>query len=60
MTAKERYNEISMENEQLIISLKRKLKAHKKRFEKEIHNWGYIGDIGYINKTLKEMETDFH
>jgi hypothetical protein len=37
--------------------LKEKLKDHKKRFKNNGRNWGYVGDLSYINEKLGEVLT---
>ena len=35
--------------------LKHKIKNHKIQFEKNSSNWGYVGDLSYINIELENI-----
>ena len=37
--------------------LNTKLEKHNKKFEVNNTNWGYVGDLGYINEKLNEIVT---
>ena len=50
-----KYNKHQLEVNIKIDILKVKLKKHKSQFEENNSNWGYIGDIDYINKKLDEI-----
>jgi hypothetical protein len=50
-----RYTKNTEEIEQKIKLLKEKLKKHKKGFKNNPTNWGYVGDLSYINEKLNEI-----
>jgi|GEM_PF-2208884 hypothetical protein len=50
-----KYNKHQLEVNSKIDILKDKLKKHQSQFEENNSNWGYIGDIDYINKKLDEI-----
>lgn len=52
-----RYNKHQEEIESKIDLLTEKLKKHKTQFENNTSNWGFVGDIDYINKKLDEILT---
>ena len=51
----ERYSYHSEEIEKNLKQLKKKLKKHQSDFKKEPKNWGYVGDLAYINERLTEL-----
>ena len=57
MDIKKRYTKNSEEIEEKIKLLKEKLKNHKKGFKNNGTNWGYVGDLSYINEKLGEVLT---
>lgn len=52
-----RYNKHQEEIKSKIDLLTEKLKKHKTQFENNTSNWGFVGDIDYINKKLDEILT---
>ncbi len=44
---------IKIEND--LILLKRKLKKHQTDFNKNPHNWGFIGDLEYVSNEVDEV-----
>ena len=52
-----KYIEKSDEIGKKIKLLQKKLLLHKKDFNKNTSNWGYIGDLTYINDKLEEIES---
>jgi len=52
-----KYTETGEEIEKKIELLREKLKSHQARFNKEPMNWGYVGDLSYINEKLGEIIT---
>lgn len=50
-----KYNKHQLEVNSKIDILKDKLKKHQSQFEENNSNWGYIGEIDYINKKLDEI-----
>ena len=59
MNAKSRYKENLKEIEKNITLLRVKLKRHKCGFRENETNWGYVGDLSYINKELEEINKFF-
>lgn len=57
MDIKTRYNKNSEEINEKIKLLKEKLKKHNKGFQNNQVNWGYVGDLHYINEKLGEVLT---
>jgi len=51
----ERYSYHSEEIEKNLKQLKKKLKKHQSDFKREQTNWGYVGDLTYINERLAEL-----
>ena len=54
-TTIERYSYHSEEIEKNLNQLKKKLKKHQSDFKKEQTNWGFIGDLAYVNEKLVEI-----
>ena len=52
-----RYKEITKEIEKNIKLLQKKLIKHKTDFKKTPSNWGFVGDVSYINEKLVEVNT---
>lgn len=52
-----RYSKNLSEIKGNITLLNTKLKKHIKRFEVNSNNWGYVGDLGYVNEKLNEIVT---
>jgi hypothetical protein len=52
-----RYKEITKEIEKNLKLLQKKLIKHKTDFKKTPSNWGFIGDLSYINEKLVEVNT---
>ena len=50
-----KYKEKTEEIEKKIKLLEEKLIKHKSDFEENSGNWGYIGDVSYINEKLDEI-----
>ncbi len=50
-----RYNKHQEEIKSKIDLLTEKLKKHKTQFEKNTSNWGFVGDIEYINNYINEI-----
>jgi hypothetical protein len=44
---------IKIEND--LILLKRKLQKHQNDFNKNPHNWGFIGDLEYVSNQIDEV-----
>jgi hypothetical protein len=53
----ERYSFHSDEIEKNLNQLKKKLKKHQSDFKREQTNWGYVGDLTYINERLAELNS---
>jgi hypothetical protein len=53
----ERYSYHSEEIEKNLNQLKKKLKKHQSDFKREQTNWGYVGDLTYINERLAELNS---
>jgi hypothetical protein len=53
----ERYSYHSEEIEKNLKQLKKKLKKHQSDFKREQTNWGYVGDLTYINERLAELNS---
>lgn len=49
------YNKHQEEIKSKIDLLTEKLKQHKTQFENNTSNWGFIGDIEYVNKSIDEI-----
>jgi hypothetical protein len=56
-TTIERYSYHSEEIEKNLKLLQKKLKKHKSGFKREQTNWGYVGDLTYINERLAELNS---
>jgi hypothetical protein len=54
-TTTKRYDENVLEIEKNIKLLEKKLIKHKTDFKKNPSNWGFVGDVNYINERLKEV-----
>lgn len=54
--AKTRYKKNQTEIAKKIKTLQDKLKKHAAQFEKDNKNWGYVGDVGYINEQLDALQ----
>ena len=52
------YKELKDKIENNLVNLNQKLRKHQKDFEQNPTNWGFVGDIEYINNKLDEI-TDF-
>jgi hypothetical protein len=52
---KKKYKGKANEIDQKIKLLQEKLEKHKIDFEINSTNWGYIGDLSYINEKLDEV-----
>ena len=52
---KTKYQNKNKEIENKIFSLTEKLKTHNKSFNENLVNWGYLGDLCYINDKLDEV-----
>ena len=50
-----KYKEGTKEINKKIKLLQKKLIKHKIDFKNNTSNWGYIGDISYINEKLEEV-----
>jgi hypothetical protein len=50
-----RYKEVTKEIEKNIKLLQKKLIKHKTDFKKTPSNWGFVGDVSYINEKLVEV-----
>lgn len=51
----DKYQSKNKEIQKKISVLMNKLETHKKEFNKNPVNWGYLGDLGYINDRLDEV-----
>ena len=52
MTTSTKYNQLMIKIENDLILLKRKLKKHQTDFNKNPHNWGFIGDLEYVSNEV--------
>ena len=52
MEANNKYKEVIKEIENNLKVLNEKLKQHQLKQSNETNNWGYVGDISYINTQL--------
>jgi hypothetical protein len=57
METKKKYTKHLDEIKKKIEILKEKLEKHQIEFEKNPSNWGYVGDVSYINEKLEEVIT---
>lgn len=55
MDLKTKYETKSKEIEQKLSKMKVIIKKHKRQFEKNSTNWGYLGDLIYLEDKLDEM-----
>ena len=55
MTTSTKYNQLMIKIENDLILLKRKLKKHQTDFNKNPHNWGFIGDLEYVSNEVDEV-----
>lgn len=55
MEANKQYQNILNELETKIELLKLKIKRHSEKQSFETHNWGYVGDLGYVNEKIDEV-----
>ena len=58
MTLKETYSKRHANIKYALKVLKSKIKHHRSDFKKNPNNWGYVGDLSFIEKNLKEI-TEF-
>lgn len=52
-----RYKEVTKEIEKNIKLLQKKLIKHKTDFKETPSNWGFVGDVSYINEKLVEVNS---
>ena len=55
MDSDKRYKELLKEIESNIELLKEKLKKHSEKQSKQPENWGFVGDISYINTKIENI-----
>jgi len=55
-TAKESYKKRQVSIANKILKLQAALKQHAKKFSKEDKNWGYVGDLGWIDDGLSSFD----
>lgn len=55
MTSIEKYNECKSSIEKSIEILQKKLIEHELLFENDNTNWGYVGDISYLDTKLENI-----
>lgn len=55
MDIKKRYSEKNKEIEKKISLLSKKIKAHKIQFKEDSTNWGYVGDLSYVNEKIEDV-----
>lgn len=58
MNTETKYKEFKDKVENNLVILKQKLQKHQEDFKKNPTNWGFVGDIEYINNKLDEI-TEF-
>lgn len=59
MNTETQYKDLQDKIESNIILLQEKLKEHKIKFENNPTNWGYIGDLTYLNTRLDNILESF-
>ena len=52
---KTKYQSKNKEIQKKVSSLMKKLETHQQGFNKDNVNWGYLGDLCYINDKLDEV-----
>lgn len=55
MTAQEKYNERQQSISELMKQMQELLKAHTKEQKQNPKNWGYAGELGYVEEQLQEL-----
>ena len=55
MNTSTKYYQLMIKIENDLILLKRKLKKHQTDFNKNPHNWGFIGDLEYVSNEVDEV-----
>lgn len=55
MDSDKRYKEVIKEIESNIELLKEKLKQHQVKQSKQPENWGFVGDVSYINTKIENI-----
>jgi hypothetical protein len=55
MEANKQYQNILNQLETKIELLKEKIKRHSEKQSLETYNWGYVGDLGYVNDKIDEV-----
>ena len=55
MNTETKYKELKDKVENNLVLLNQKLRRHQKDFEQNPTNWGFVGDIEYINSRLNEI-----
>ena len=57
MSAKKEFLDKEAEIKGELVLLKKLLINHKKAFNKDEKNWGYVGSLGYILQELKNLNS---
>jgi hypothetical protein len=52
---KTKYQSQNKEIQKKVSSLMKKLETHNKDFNDNLVNWGYLGDLCYVNEKLDEV-----
>ena len=55
MNTSTKYNQLMIKIENDLILLKRKLQKHQNDFNKNPHNWGFIGELEYVSNEIDEV-----
>ena len=55
MDTSTKYYELKTKIEKDLTILNQKLEKHQNSFEMNKSNWGYVGDLEYINKKISEI-----
>jgi hypothetical protein len=59
METKRKYKQNISEIEEKIQLLQERLIKHSNQFENNPTNWGFVGDVSYVNEKLEEIVSFF-
>ena len=59
VTSNKEYNEKKKTVKRQLDLLQKNLAKHSQRQQKEVRNWGFVGDLGHIKNTIEELNEMF-